>query len=476
LQRFIHHFIFARLNRQIFTVYMVIALMCSFFADSGHAQVISAEQNYAANSPGVVMVQTVFSATVYVNKVEMNERRFNLLVDSVKRLDTTGTMFTAEEKLDIVVKALYNNPLRFFAATPEYFRQQHRILASGTGFFVTGDGYLVTNAHIIDRDSAFIRRKFILSTYQEVTDANIRALQSSWAMTLNDEQRSLLNNAYSIIYSQVSSMILFDLKREIYVQHRVEKKGAPSATVRLPARAIRKGRSMPGKDVAILKVDSVNNVPTVPLSSDSIPRIGEQVLVCGYPEPVTSNAFLAKETTFEPTLTAGVISAIKKSIGGWPVIQMDAVIAHGSSGSPVCNTRGEVIGLATFGTVEQSTGTLANSYNFALPLSVVKEYLDSAGVKPQMSQASLAWRKGLDYFYRDYFSKAQEQFRTVEKLNGHFPQLNYYRDASEKMIEDGQDRESFLEKSTFRIFAIIFVIGGLFIFYRWQQKKYHVKR
>src|SRR4030095_4130123 len=79
--------------------------------------VISAEQNYAAHSAAVAMVQTVFSANVYVNKVEMNQRRFNLLVDSIKRLDTTGTMLSAEEKLDMVVKALYHNPFRFFSAT-----------------------------------------------------------------------------------------------------------------------------------------------------------------------------------------------------------------------------------------------------------------------------------------------------------------------------------------------------------------------
>lgn len=63
----------------------------------GYAQTISAEQSYAANSPGVGMVQTVFSGTVYVSKVEMNEARFNRLVDSVKRLDTSGTMFTRKK-------------------------------------------------------------------------------------------------------------------------------------------------------------------------------------------------------------------------------------------------------------------------------------------------------------------------------------------------------------------------------------------
>ena len=437
----------------------------------GQGQVISAEQNYAENSPAVVMVQTVFSATVYVNKVEMNERRFNLLVDSVKRLDTTGTMFSAEEKLDIVVKALYNTPFRFFSATTEYFRQKHRILSSGTGFFVTGDGYLVTNAHIIDRDSAFIRRKFTLSTFREVTEANIRALQSSWDMTLNDEQRNLLNNAYSTIYSQVSSMILFDLKREIYVQFRADAKEEQLLIKRMPAKVIIKGKSMPGKDVALLKVDSVKQLPTLPLSNDAIARIGEQVLVYGYPEPVTANAFLARETNIEPTLTTGIVSAVKKSVGGWPVIQIDAVITHGSSGSPVCNNRGEVIGLATFGSLEQKTGGLAAGFNFAIPVSIIKDFLDSVKVDTKMSQATLAFNKGLSFFYTGYYTKALKRFSGVKKINDEYPQLNYYIESATNKITIGKDKDSIKRKFIFRMMAMAFIIGGILIFYRWQHKK-----
>jgi len=437
----------------------------------GQGQVISAEQNYAENSPAVVMVQTVFSATVYVNKVEMNERRFNLLVDSVKRLDTTGTMFSAEEKLDIVVKALYNTPFRFFSATTEYFRQKHRILSSGTGFFITGDGYLVTNAHIIDRDSAFIRRKFTLSTFREVTEANIRALQSSWDMTLNDEQRNLLNNAYSTIYSQVSSMILFDLQREIYVQFRADAKEEQLLIKRMPAKVIIKGKSMPGKDVALLKVDSVKQLPTLPLSNDAIARIGEQVLVYGYPEPVTANAFLARETNIEPTLTTGIVSAVKKSVGGWPVIQIDAVITHGSSGSPVCNNRGEVIGLATFGSLEQKTGGLAAGFNFAIPVSIIKDFLDSVKVDTKMSQATLAFNKGLSFFYTGYYTKALKRFSGVKKINDEYPQLNYYIESATNKITIGKDKDSIKRKFIFRMMAMAFIIGGILIFYRWQHKK-----
>ncbi|RYG40655.1 MAG: hypothetical protein EOO01_26865, partial [Chitinophagaceae bacterium] len=403
--------------------------------------------------------------------VQMNTRRFDILVDSVKRLDTTGTMFSAEEKLDIVVKALYNNPLRYFSATPEYFRQRHRILSSGTGFFITGDGYLVTNAHIIDRDSAFIRRRFTLSTFQEVTEANIRALQSSWDMTLNDEQRNLLNNAYSTIYSQVSSLILFDLQREIYVQFRMDDENEQVITKRVPAKVIIKGSPMPGKDVALLKIDSLDQLPTIPFSKDGIARIGEQVLVYGYPEPVTANTFLARETNIEPTLTTGIVSAIKKSVGGWPVVQMDAVITHGSSGSPVCNNRGELIGLATFGSLEQKTGSLAPGFNFAIPVSIINTFLDSVGVNTRMSQSSLAFNRGLSFFYTGYYTKALKRFAGVKRINQEYPMLSYYIDRATDKITIGEDKDSIRRKFIFRVMAVVLILGGLLVYYRWQREK-----
>lgn len=434
------------------------------------AQNITAEENYAANSPGVVMVQTVFSATVYVNKVEVNSRQFDRLVDSVRKIDPQNTVFSAEEKLDMVVKALYNLPFRYFSGTTEYYRQQHRILSAGTGFFITGDGYLLTNAHIIDRDSAFVRKKFIQSTFQEVTDANIRALESSWNMKLNDEQRSLLSNAYSAIYSQVSSMILFNLKRDIFIQFKG--KNEAENIVKMPARVIIKGSPMPGKDVAILKVDSVSQMPTLSFARDSMAKIGETIYVYGYPEPVSSNTFLAKEAGIEPTLTAGIVSAIKKSTGGWPVIQMDAAISHGSSGSPVCNSRGKVIGLATFGTLEQRTGSLASSYNFAIPLSIIRQFIDSAKIKPAMSEAALHYNEGLHFFFNRYYRKALSNFNLVSKLNKSYPHLDQYIRVSTEKKKAGEDRDLFDHDTVFRIMAILIVAGGLYFVFKRRRKRF----
>ncbi|TMI68869.1 MAG: trypsin-like peptidase domain-containing protein [Bacteroidetes bacterium] len=455
-----------------FKIYSLIAGVVSFLQNNPCiSQSLSAERNYAINAPGVAMVQTVFSATVYVNKVEINEKRFRQLVDSVKRLDTTGNMLSASQKLDIVVKALYRYPFRYFSATTEYLRQQHRIVSEGTGFFITGDGYFITNCHVIDRDSAFIRQKFIQSTFQEVTDANIRSLQRSWAMTLSDEQRNLLYNSYSLIYSQLSSMILFDLKKDIYIIYRADNEINKPFRIKKQAILVIKGRAMPGKDVALLKLEDVKDLPTLQMSGDSVVRIGERILVYGYPEPATSNVFLAAESNSDPTLTSGIVSAIKQSVGGWPVVQMDAIISHGSSGSPVCDEDGHVIGLATFGSLEQNTGTLASGYNFAIPISVIQEYLDSARVQPKQSLSSQLYNEGLAFFYESFYNKALRKFEEVQKLNSNYPRLNYYEALCHDKIDAGEDKESFMQKNFFRIMALILFTGGIYIFYRWQKKK-----
>lgn len=429
------------------------------------SQTINAESNYARNSPGIVMVQAVFSATVYVNRVEMNQRRFDKLVDSVKRLDTTGTLMTPGEKLDIVVKELYKSPFRFFSASDEYFRQAHRVQSNGTGFLITGDGYVLTNCHIIDRDSAFIRNKFTQSTFREVIEANINALQFSWNMTLNEQQRALLNDAYGLLYSQFSSMILFNLSKEFFVSFRADQDDQ-TITMKKPATVVIKGQSMPGKDVAILKIDAEGDMPSLALSPDSLVRIGTEVLVFGFPEPVTTNSFLASEASIEPSLTAGIVSALKKSVGGWPVIQMDAMISHGSSGSPVCNDKGEVIGLATFGSLDQGGGTLASGFNFSIPVPVINEFIRRAGVKPQLSKSSVYFNQGLDFFYQHFYRKAREKFEDVKRLNPSYPRVNFYLQQCESRIDGGADRQSPPRRYVFWIMVVMALLMILYLFFK----------
>lgn len=433
------------------------SLVVYFIMSAGHAQKMGAVGNYAMNRPGVVMIKTVFSANVYVNQMKMDSRRFNHLLDSIQKLDTSGVIFTAEQKLDMVLRQMNNRPNRFFKGTLDYIKQPEEITSTGTGFFLTGDGYVATNSHLIDRENAFIRRRFILSAFQQITEANIKALENSWATRFTEQQRNVLYNTYASMYSRLFSMELYDLKKEIFVVYASNKLGEDSRIEKKPARIIIKGQPMPGKDVAILKIDGDSSLPTLKIADDQLPLVGEQLYVYGYPAPATNNDFVAVESAIEPTLTTGIVSAIKKSVDGWPLIQMDANINHGSSGGPVCNGDGEVVGLTTFGSLENN-GILAAGLNFAIPVVILHEYLDTADIVPSVSKASQIFGDAVKLFETRSYRKALSKFQAVKKMNDHYPGLDTYIDSCSLRISKGEDKSGFLFRNDLLVSSILILI------------------
>lgn len=106
-------------------------------------------------------------------------------------------------------------------------------------------------------------------------------------------------------------------------------------------------------DVAIFKVDG-KELPRVKIAKNYKPKQGESIVIIGSP--------LGLETT----VSDGIISSIR---GKDSIIQITAAISPGSSGSPVFNSKGEVIGVATF----LIKG--GQSLNFAIPVKHVANLL-----------------------------------------------------------------------------------------------------
>ena len=428
------------------------------FSIPAKTQKLTAVQNYGVNRPGVVMVRTVFSADVYVNNMRLDSRNFNRLLDSLQKIDSSGAIYTPEQKLDIVLTQISNYPNRFFKATLDYIKQPEAITSSGTGFLITGDGYVATNCHLIDRDKAFIRRQFILSAFQQITEANISAFESAWATRFSDQQRTLLYNTYASVYARLFSMALYDLKKDIFIEYSSDSTNGASVPIKKIAHVVIKGQPMPGKDIAILKIDGDSSLPTLKIARDELPKVGEQLFVYGFPGPVTNNNYVSSESAIEPTLTTGIVSARKKSVEGWPLIQMDANINRGSSGGPVCNEKGEVVGLTTFGSLENSGG-LAAGLNFAIPVSILEEYLDSAGILAQPSNVSLVFGDGVIFFDREYYKEALRKFREVKEINKNFPGLTKYISDSEKQLRQNDERKASMIRYDLLIFGLLLVIA-----------------
>jgi S1-C subfamily serine protease len=107
---------------------------------------------------------------------------------------------------------------------------------------------------------------------------------------------------------------------------------------RFPARVL--GRD-PDTDVAVLRAETSERLPSARLGNSKKLRAGQIAIAIGNP------------LGFESTVTAGIISAVGRSLRAQngrmigDVIQTDAALNPGNSGGPLVNSRAEVIGVNT---------------------------------------------------------------------------------------------------------------------------------
>ena len=123
-------------------------------------------------------------------------------------------------------------------------------------------------------------------------------------------------------------------------------------------------------DYSIFKVISDERFTNLKIS-DTPPEKGQDIYVLGNPQGI------------ESTLTKGIVSGLKggteedviegKFGSGNTYIQIDVAISHGSSGSPVMNMKGEVIGVATLSFEEAD----CKNCNFALTIDMVRSDVES---------------------------------------------------------------------------------------------------
>jgi Trypsin-like peptidase domain len=117
-------------------------------------------------------------------------------------------------------------------------------------------------------------------------------------------------------------------------------------------------------DIAVLKA-SGKNFPIVPLGDSNRVQAGEEVVAIGSP------------LALESTVSNGIISAVRVSgDDNNTMLQITAPISPGSSGGPLFNMRGEVVGITTL------QFTKGQNLNFAIPINEAKPLLLSKTLIP----------------------------------------------------------------------------------------------
>jgi S1-C subfamily serine protease len=343
--------------------------------------------------------------------------------------------------------------------TPTPYRE------NATGFFLSPRGWLITNAHVVFvaqepprrwlaahlAEKAFradclpemlTRRGLAPGARPDVEDALVREGGRAAA------DRVKLDPSVSVI-----------LQNGVRLPGKIAKYSPPPA-----------GEAMSGRDLALLRVEA-SDMPTLPLGDSSALKIGDRVAVVGFPGVVMSHELLSASAKVAASVTHGTISGFKQDRANQTVIQTDATAETGTSGGPVLDSLGRVVGVMT--SVTQGEGGAVQGFNFVIPAMAVRDFLSGTTVAlNEPSRFSTAWHAGLADFFSGRYSRAARELTEANRLLPELPDVaritteNAARAKTQPWLPWGEIGFA-LVLASFAGYAVLF-------WRRWQRNRYRI--
>lgn len=362
------------------------------------------QRTVALNEPAVVLINTLYNAT------------YTFTSATYTRNDQGQFVFTAHPE-----KGVETDPIS--------------LGSWGSGFIITPDGYLMTNAHV--GTSQLLKDSFVDQLASAVAQAKVQD-----GSITQDEMGSFAEAL--LVYLNANAH--FDNELTIVtVAMGVVAVGGPVKNLKATGIAadLKSAGRWDGKDVAVLKINVDYPLPTVKLGDSESVAPGDPVVVIGYPGIVSELQNIGGIESIEPTATAGIVSAIKTeqtAEGQFNMIQTDASIHHGNSGGPGFNAQGEVVGIASLAAGNPNEpGQELSNVGFLLPINTAMEFSNQISVKNIHGPLDTYWEQGLDYYWAHHYTAAIQQFQKVESLYPGHPYADRYIRLSQNEIAKGND-------------------------------------
>jgi serine protease Do len=351
---------------------------------------VTPERVATVSRPAVVLVQSNYTVTISIADFTIPSSKSTQLVNALLGLVSAGRLNPYDQAAvrRAAIHIILTNPDAYYVpGSPVH--DHLSMVATGSGFFVTEDGYLVTAAHVVTLDSAELRSDVLAVAKQPGNVAQVRQEIAAEA------KRAL---GYSMTASELSSMVSFferwldrylaidKIDATYHVATGTVDAGDTLAASGATASVVSIDPTSTGHDIAIMKAD-LSGVPTLPLVSGS-PRVGESDFVLGYPRESSTERQSSLNASVDQRFTTGTVLRASTQKTGWTAWGTDAQMTHGSSGGPVVDANGKVLGIVSFGKVDAS-GKPVPGEGYFVPAEYIRADLASDSVYATPSSGGL---------------------------------------------------------------------------------------
>lgn len=454
---------------------------------------------------------------VYMDDVNKAVKGVSTTKPEITKLDEVQLVELVKPSVVNIFTAACHKIIINSQETAKYLKPEYAFCSAGTGsgFIINKDGYVATNGHVakIYPEEALVMnltdpqlspflvdltKELVYSTKNiELSDAE--AKQAVDTFTLNPEG---LNSIMEVLYEFMDKKMLtiketgtkyyiklgndpFDINMEKVDSGDYLNVITTGPTVMeaslvgydfpnmFSVEAIINQKKPSGSDVAILKATNPQTLtfPTLKLGSSQTLKEGSQIIVIGFPGLVSGEDSLVggpntlidyKTSAAKPTITRGIVSAIKTDVDGKTLIQTDASIDHGNSGGPAFNSQGEVVGIATYG-ISSGSG----NYNLLRSMEDLKALIAKNSVTVDSSTTYTNWQTGLENFWNQKYHKSLSLFKTVKTSYPIHPTVDTFITDANTAIANGEDKD--LSGIFIIIGSAVFILilgGGIIIVFK----------
>jgi S1-C subfamily serine protease len=321
------------------------------------------------------------------------------------------------------------------------------LVSLGSGFNVTPDGYIVTNAHVATISKSDAEQGFLNGTLQPAVAAIVHSFEQQLAtMNYNGAPLQVPADQQPVVQGIIENFILNtaevgDITTTVYAG------GGPNISEDLVhkgqvARVVTAGVPFPGKDVAILKIEATD-LPTVPLGDDTQLQTGDPVYATGYPGDATFDpSVVSPDVTAQPTLSVGTVSnRLQSSAANYQYIENTATINHGNSGGALVNAAGQVVGITTASdsSTEAADGNNGGKFFYAVPTSVVRAFLTDNQITPTASPDQALFDTAVDLMTGQHYKAAVADLQKVSADGFSTPYVQQNLQRANAAVAAGKD-------------------------------------